>query len=144
MRLSSILTLLIALPGCARHAAERTAVGVCYSPAPGGMLRSDTVGLHAGVLRGRLAWDGRRPSTPVRVALGRPGWSRTVSVEADTFRFTDVAQGVYEMRTVMWAQRPRVDTLAVPAAGLSLLVPFAWTLQLDGCGGNTTTGRTER
>lgn len=143
MRLSSVLALLIALPGCARHAAKRTAGAACYSPAPVGVLRADTGGVHAAVLRGRLAWDGVRPSTPVRLALARPGWSRTVSVEADTFHLTDIAPDVYEMRTMMWGQLPRVDTLAVPAAGLSVVVPFAWTLQLDGCGGNTTTGRAE-
>lgn len=141
MRLPSILVLLIALAGCARHVAERTAGGVCYSPAPGGALRTDTARAQAAVLRGRLAWDGRRPSTPVRLALARSGWSRAVSVDADTFHVTDIAPGVYEMRTMMWGQLPRVDTLAVPASGLSVVVPFAWTLQLDGCGGATTTGR---
>jgi hypothetical protein len=144
MRLSSILALLTALPGCARQAAERTAGGVCFSPAPGGVLRTDTTGSQTAVLRGRLAWDGLRPSTPVRVALTRPGWSRTVSVAADTFYFTDVALGVYELRTMMWGQRPRMDTLQVPSAGLSVLVPFASTLVFDDCGGNTSTVRAER
>jgi hypothetical protein len=139
MRVLPTLTLLAVLASCARHPPERAATGVCVSPAPVGTLRTDSAGSSPGVLRGRLAWDGGRPTTPVRVRVSRSDWTRTVGVQADTFRIAGLAPGDYELRTLMGGQYPRVDSVRVTSQGLSVLVPFAWTLQLDGCGGNTVT-----
>jgi hypothetical protein len=111
-------------------------------PAPTGPVRADAVAAQAGVVKGRLEWsDSNRPWPVVTVTLRRDDWAGTARAAADTFRIEGVTPGKYEMRTSLLGQRPRVDTLHVPATGLAVVVPFAWVQMLDGCGNNVTTVR---
>lgn len=144
VRAPLIAAALALLAACVRHPEERASPGQCLSAAPTGALHFDSAGSVPGALRGRLVWGRQRVTTPVRVRLSRSDWSRVVSVQADTFRVAQVAPGAYELRTMMWGQHPRVDTVRVPSSGLAVLVPFASTLELDGCGGNTVTGSLTR
>lgn len=112
-------------------------------PAPSGPLRNDSVA-SAGTLRGRLQWaDDRRPTASVIVRLSRNGVATATRVASDTFRIANLAPGDYEMRTMLFGQHPRVDTVTVPETGASVVVPFAWVQVLDACGPNVTTVRVE-
>ena len=144
MRRWCVLLLVAVSTGCVRRPAPDTAERSCQMPAPTGPLRIDSVASVAGALRGRLQWaDERRPAASVVVRLSRNGWATTTRVVSDTFRIAHVAPGAYEMRTMLFGQQPRVDTVQVPTTGASVLVPVAWVQMLDACGPNVTTVRVE-